>query len=94
MFCKKTKKNIDDIAAYFEENNINIDGESNLNQTIESKNENVQQDVELLSASDVTVTLANSLHTDNITATANNILLEKNHYVLKYNTITFNIISH
>ena len=61
---------IDDIAIYFEENNINIDDESTLDQTIEHNDEKLQRDLELPVASVVNVTLANSYHADNIPVTA------------------------
>ena len=84
---------IDDIVAYFEENNITIDDDSTLHEDIELNDEVVQQDLEPPVAAVVHVTLVNSSHTDHIPAIASNILPNKNHHDINYNSITSNLMT-
>ena len=81
---------IDDIAAYFEENNITIDDDSPLHEDIDHNDDAVQQDLEPPVAAAVHVTLDNSSHTGHIPAIASNILLNRNHHDINYNSITSN----
>ena len=78
---------IDDINAYFGENNINTDDEWNLDHVIEHNDENIQQDLKLSVAPAVNITLANSYYTDNIPTITNNTLVNKDHHNINYNTI-------
>ena len=84
---------IDDIAVYFEENNITIDDHSSLHEDIDHYDDAVQQDLEPPVAAAVHVTLANSSHTDHIPTIASNILLNRNHHDNNYNSITSNLMT-
>ena len=73
---------------------MNIDEDSTLDQAIEHNDEEVQQDLEPPVTASVNINLANGYHTDNLPTIANNILINKDHHDINYNTITSTLISH
>ena len=73
---------------------MNIDEDSTLDQAIEYNDEEVQQDLEPPVTASVNINLANGYHTDNLPTIANNILINKDHHDINYNTSTSTLISH